>query len=313
MKRNRFEHPSVHAALGMFLEGVEDESWMRGTQATKIMRLSGGGYHLGIDLDSLECERIIGVLEQDGRVPRSSFNVYFSEDWWKDPDPIWVAAEFMSDNWVNVSPENAFDPVCPPPCFGLVPIHLPLHVLNQPKGIVVHLKNDILFSEQIAAFLAKLASCQFGEVYLDNKPLRSHLRLFPQEFRKVLATDLMMRVNCTACDSPIVNFWGASVGRLIDDLVVCRNEDGVGHMGAEQPVLISVEVAAELKKRFPKGFALHPILDINSSLGQRISQLFPRLQALQVFRDSGKEAEVSKHLRQSSTRLNVESDDDIPL
>lgn len=314
MKRDRFQPFEAPPSLGMTLVGVESDSWMRGLRAIKVSPLGGGSYYLGIDLESPECERIIGVLEQEGRVPQSShFNLYISEHWWKTPDTMWVAAEFVADPWGDISPANTFDPSCPPPCFGLVPSRLPLHVLSQPRGMVADVKFEIIFSEQLAAFLASLAPCQFGEVHLDNKPLRSHRRLFPQQLRKVFAADLMTTVPCAACGSPILTHRGALVGRRINDLVVCRNEEGIWHMAAEQPVIISVDVAVELKKRFPRGFGLDPILDINSSLGQRIVQLFRRLQALEVFRDPGREEQVSRHFQPSQTRLDIKSDDDIPL
>jgi hypothetical protein len=39
-----------------------------------------------------------------------------------------------------------------------------------------------------------------------------------------------------------------------------------------------------MKRRFPRGYGLQPILDIDSPTGQRIVQLFRRLQALEAFR-----------------------------
>lgn len=265
----------------MTLEEVKSDSWMSGSQAIKISPLGGGSYYLGIDLESPACERVIEMLERERQAPRSiHFNIYENEHWWKAPNPMWIAAEFTADPWVEISPANIFDPPCRPPCFGLVPSHLPLHVLSQPRGLVVDAKFKTIFEEQIAAFLASLAPCQFGEVYLDNKPIRSHSRLLPQQVQKVLATDLMVNVRCAACGSRILKHQGALVGRQINDLVVCRNEEGVWHMAAEHPVVISVDVALELKSRFPRGFGLNPILDINSFLGQRIAELFRRLQAL---------------------------------
>jgi hypothetical protein len=243
-------------------------------------------YYVGINLDSPDCDHVVDFLEQRRQVPiKSHFNVYDKPDWWKNPGDIWVGAIPGYDaDFVRPSPANTFAPTFSPPCLGLVPPPPPLCVLRRPRAHIVGVKFEQIFSKPMAAFLASLAPCQFGDVMLGNAVLSSHRRLFPQLSRKVLATDAMryVRGGCAVCSSPLLAHAGHPLGRLVDDLVVCRNEEGVGHLAAEHPIIVSVAVAQEMKRRFRGGYSLQPILDIDSRCGQRILQLFRRLQALEA-------------------------------
>jgi hypothetical protein len=280
--------------------------WLTGRRAITVHTWGDGVFRVGIDLDSPECDQFLDFLEQERRIPQSFFfALYEGADWWKDPDDTWIGAiPGYDDDFVRVSPANTFDPVCPPPCLGLVPPQLPLRVLGRPRAHVVGVKFEQIFSRHMSTFLASLAPCRFGEVVLDNEVLQSHRRLFPQLSRKVLATDAMenVRRGCTACGSRILAPppGGTPLGRRIDDLAVCRNEEGVGHLAAEHPVVVSVAVAQEMKKHFPRGYGLRPILDIDSPCGQRILHLFRRLQGLEAFR----EAESGPHATSDSRDRN---------
>jgi hypothetical protein len=283
--------------LGMTLAGSQPETWLVGRRAVMISSWGNGTYYVGIDLDSPECDRVLGILEQERRAPlMSHFNVYHGADWWKDPDDRWVGAIPGGDDYVHISPANTFDPVCPRPCFGLVPMHLPLRVLGRPRAHVVSVKFEQIFSRPMAAFLASLAPCQFGDVMLDNEVLQSHLRLFPQVSRKVLAIDTMRnaRRGCAVCGSRLLDNAGQRLGRRVDDLAVCRNEEGMGHLAAQHATIVSVAVAQEMKKRFPRGYGLLPILEVDSPCGQRILHLFRRLQGLEVFREEEERGEEER-------------------
>ena len=235
-------------------------------------------------MHSPEADLFIDFLEAEERVPLTfHFSTYPSDDWWKLTDDRWIGAIPTWNDFVYVSPANTFDPAAPPPCFGIVPSHLPLHVLDRPRTHVVGVKNDEIFSESMAAFLASLAPCQFGDVLLQDNVLRTHCRVFPQRARKVLTRDLVTMVRCTACGSPILSGPGGTrLGRRVDDLVVCSNEDGVGHLAGEHPIIVSIAVAQMMKERFPRGYGFEPILDIDSSDGRRIAHLFQRLQRLEA-------------------------------
>jgi hypothetical protein len=280
---------SCRAILGITCPGPRPDAWLAGRQAIIVTPNPDGSFYAGIDLASRECDHFVDFLEQAGRIPRSfSFSLYEGEDWWKEPDDSWVAARLLSDDFVHVSSVNTFDPACPPPCYGLVPPHLPLHVLGRPRAPVVGVKFEDIFSERMAAFLVSLVPCQLGKVLLDNQVLQSHLRLFPQVSRKVLATETMRNVRggCAVCGSKNLASAGQKLGRRVDDLVVCRNEEGVGHLAAEHPIIVSIAVAQELRERFPRGYGMDPILDVDSPCGQRILHLFRRLQRLEGFRET---------------------------
>jgi hypothetical protein len=257
-----------------------------------------GACNIVSHIDCPEWDSLLDFLEEEQRELRSfgfslvdfptNRNMRDERDW-TNPDESWIGATPTWDDCVAVSPANTFEPACPSPCYGFVPIHLPLHVLQRPKDHVVGVgSEETIFSEAVCRFLNSLAPCDFGDVVLKGKLLRSHRRLLPRQSRKVIASEGLETLTCQVCYSPVLEGLepGFYLGRRVPDLIYCRDEQGVGHLGAEHPYVFSVAVAQKLNKCFRQGFGngygLVPILDIDSPQGQRVFHLFSRLQKLKT-------------------------------
>ena len=78
----------------------------------------------------------------------------------------------------------------------------------------------------------------------------------------------------------ILTNGGQKLGQRVDDLLVCRNDNGVGHRAAEHPVIVSVDVVQDMAKRFKGRYGFEPILDVKSPTGRRIIQLSQKLHCL---------------------------------
>jgi hypothetical protein len=280
--------------LSMACEGPFPERWMTTPAGIPLPRNCDGTYQIGFPSDSSEWYRLLDFLEEERRSPRSfGFSLMdfpskeHDERNWTNPDESWVGAIPLWDDNVEASPANTFHPVFPPPCFGVVPPGVPIHVCRRPRDHVVGVGKDIVFSEAVCGFFASLLiPCEFDDVVFKGKVLRSHRRLLPKQSRKIIAAEGLDEVRCAWCHSPRLIGIGSCLylGRRVSDLVVCRDEQGVGDLGAEHEYVFSVAVAQELSRRFRKGFGrgygLEPILDIDSPEGQRILHLFCRLQKL---------------------------------
>lgn len=267
--------------LGLTFDGPEPVNWRSRYPDIVVTTWSDGTFYIAVDLESPDCDRLLDSLEKDCRIPSMySCHVYPGKDWWKDSDERWVGATFLTDNFVRVSPNNHFDPSCPSPCLGIIPPHVPLHILDQPRGDVVGVRHEDLFSVRMADYLASRASCQFGEVTRNNTILQSHRRIFPQLTSKVIPAEVLKTVHCAACDSSIVKgLGGVKLGHRVNEFTLCRNMEGMGHLAAEHPIIVSITLANELSNRFcSRSYAFEPILAIDSTLGQRILHVSHRLE-----------------------------------
>ena len=150
--------------------------------------------------------------------------------------------------------------------------------------MVVSTRFEKIFARPLAGFLASLAPFQFGQVWMDDQVVPGYFRLFPQESRSILANDLTRTGRCVGCRSPLRLDPGSRLGHALDDFSICRNTEGFGHLGYEHPFILSLDVAREMKKRFPRGVGLDPIVSVDSPIARRIAELFKRFQKIEADR-----------------------------
>jgi hypothetical protein len=277
----------------IYLTAPRPDAWLKGRGNVIPLPYTGldskGEFSLGLSLDGPDCDPFIDLMENEHRSPiKYHVGFYPDQHWWKDPDEAWVGAQVLAgDEFVELSPDNRFDPSCRPPCHGLVPADEPIRVISRPRGNVVGVKCDDLYSDRMAAFFVRQVPCRIGRVIFEGKVWPEHVRLFPEQSRNVLATELMQSGNCSICGSPYLSWAGPELGQRLEDLVVCRNEQGTGHFHAEHPLIVSVAIAHELKRQIRGGYGLNPILDVDSPLGRRIVDVEKRLRALTVSQGQG--------------------------
>jgi hypothetical protein len=235
------------------------------------------------DVDSPAWDSFLDSLEAERRPPaRFSFWGDFDRNTaWMEPKENWVGATFYYDDSVRVSPDNMFDPAFSPGR-GIVPPGVPIRVLNRPRQHVVGAGYENLFSSRLCDFLCALAPCRLGDVVHRGEALTSHKRLFPEQSLSVLAPEGFWEVPHALHGTRIVAGLGIWLGRRLNELVVCRNAEGIGHEGAEHPVIVSVDVARQVEAGFRRGFWPEPIVDVESPEGQRILHLFRRVEALRA-------------------------------
>jgi hypothetical protein len=275
--------------LGMTCGAPLPEVWLSQRNGIKIFP-EGAGYRVSLSIDSPECDRFIDFLRQERRYPNVFYFVWKqTDDPWTAPEDCWVGAIPLADDYVDPSPANTFDPALPPPCYGLVPSQLPLTVLQRPRENAVDVRLETIFSAPLATFLASVAPCEFGDVILHNKEMKNYRRLFPTQSRKVIVGGVLRKGLCRACGTSEMYSPGVWLGRRVDDLLVCRDEQGVGHLSAEHHVIFSIAVAQQMERRFGTGYGLDPIIDIESPEGQRVLYLFQRMEELEGFRERERE------------------------
>jgi hypothetical protein len=267
------------------LAAPRPDAWLKGRGNIVPLPYTGldakGEVSLGFSLDGRDCDEFIEFMAEEHRSPIGyRLGYYPDQDWWKDPDEAWVGAEVLGDGFATLSPENKFAPSCPEPCYGHVPPDEVIHVTSRPRGNVVGVKFDELYSDRMAAFFVRQALCRIGRVHFQGRIWPEHVRLFPEQSKDVLATEFMRRGNCRMCASPNLIWPVPNLGVRVDDLVVCRNERGTGHCVAQYPLIVSVSVAQELKRQIRGGYGLDPILDVDSPLGKRILDVEKKLHAL---------------------------------
>lgn len=257
--------------------------WQTTPANVKIFSYSDGSCRVTVPIMESQCDQLLDWLGADiTRLVNFSFDHFLREEAWQNPLECWVGAIITAETSVELSPSNPFDPVLPSPCLGLVPEGQPLRVQSVPNGHCVAAQHEQIFSSRLAEILAALAPCRLGEVRIGEMALQTYWRLHPTQSRRVLSLDGTRQVNCVACTSRIVANPGVWLGYGTDDLTLCRNEDGVGHLAKQHPCILSASAAQHLETILGIGYGLVPIFDVNSQLGLRVLDLLGRLLQMQA-------------------------------
>lgn len=265
------------SSLGLTVNCAQSVLRLFQPQGAIATSISDTCHYLSADLHGDACDRLVESLAQGHfSLQKYLLNVYFDSNWIDFADDCCVAVMLTTDRWVRVSPANTFQPACPFPCYGLVPPIVTLQVLEEPRGSVVALKHDFIYSAAFADYLQANSPCTVGRVEVAGKP-SGYRRLFPVLEESVLATHLMDWRTCAACQSPLLAGRGALFGNRLDNFSICRNRDGSGHLGANHPMLLSLEMARRLLRAFPIGYSFEPIIDLTSPLGLRSQALIQLL------------------------------------
>jgi hypothetical protein len=266
--------------LGFTCDKPVDERQLRGLAATTF-KFSDGTFRVAVpDILSRDCDRLIEVMAQD-RIGVKAFNfaLKLSTEAWQKPDSSWVGAVLLADELIDIDPSNVFDPVFPPPCYGLVPPSQPIRIAEEPAGHVVGVKHEKIFSAEICAYFESATAGTMGAVVLEGSVLPDWHRFFPSENRDVIATGALRLFSCQACHITGTGDVGVWLGRR-DDFALCLNQTGIGHANAIHPYILGMDVAQSLEKTIGQGYGLAPIVDQGSQWGERVLSLLRQINSL---------------------------------
>jgi hypothetical protein len=255
-------------------------------QSVATITYSDGGWRVGVrDIrgNAAVLARVLDLVEASHSLVRSfSFSMGgVTDDAWKSPHESWTGAALLVDDSVPIDPNNHFDPEFPAPCYGMVPPHVPLRVLKEPKGHLVMAKWEKVFSTRLCEHLKSSGNGGVTtDVLLDGQRLPGWHRFVPSERLSVLTADAVHPFRCVGCGTPGTTGVGVLLGRRLPDLTVCQEELGWWHLNSDHEVIVSVAVAQDLERRIGRGYGLRPIVDVESPWGQAMAAILPRVKRL---------------------------------
>jgi hypothetical protein len=190
-----------------------------------------------------------------------------SIDWRTPPREIVGAVIEPADVQRAANNPDDYYPRLPPPDLGFLPEDTPLEVLDEPDVDVSEVGEELVFSANLAEFLAPLCEGKLGEVRMRGRTLTGYRRLFPRAKGRILADINRGRpVPCTLCGAPLVpslGVWIADADAAFPKPVV-QEAIGIDHLGQRHPLLVDPLTARILDANFAKGLALEPIFSSSS-------------------------------------------------
>lgn len=250
---------------------------------------SDGSFHISVpDIQSTECDRILGSLAESGvRLRAYTFaGKGVRPDRWTLPEGTAVGATLLSDDVLKVDPQNPFRPRFPAPCLGVVPAPLPLRVTRPPRlPVASTLDNGQIVSDAICAVLRAEVDCVLGDVLCGQDTVPGWHRLFPDPQADVICASSLRRVSCAACGTIVHAAPGLMLGHRQAGGAAWVNRAGIDHGAAVHPMIVSVPLAERLLKLGLEGFGVDPVVDVESPAGQRMLALISALEPLRATRE----------------------------
>lgn len=183
-------------------------------------------------------------------------------DWTNPGGHIVGAVVSAADVQRAANRPDEYSPRLPLPEMGYLPEGVAIEVRDIPRVDVTEVGEDLVLSAKLARYLASLCRGTLGDVTRRGRTLPGFQRLFPQ-LRGALLSAICRRpeVPCQVCGAPmfpVLGIWLAPSATALPGAVF-QDQLGVGHLGAQHPLITSPEISRVLRANFGKGLVLEPI------------------------------------------------------
>jgi hypothetical protein len=189
-----------------------------------------------------------------------------------------VAAVVSGDGNAMVdclNPRTDFVSEVPAPCAAAVRLDRPLDMQQHPRHSITHVGANLVLAER---FLDRLGWNTLGQSYpihVKGRPTAGYCRWLPDAASDLLAPMCRKECLCWRCgkslDAPL-GIWLAC--KLAAEFpAVCANCPGFGHSQSESPIVLSLEMAAQVVRTIgPQGYELEPVFATDSLVARTAAE-----------------------------------------